>query len=183
MDSGRWEEVRAAAVRMEELRLGDPEGWRLLRELVERLTEEDKDIFIRLFIEDLDELLGQLACGAKDKILVLSEPLCDLTVRRQIFADIIGKYGQVDGRQGQILIKPHPRDVLDYTKEFAGHIVLSGMFPMEILNFIPGLRFRRVISVFTVPNGITCADEVLFLGEDFMDKYEAPELHRQNEQI
>ena len=151
--------------------------------LVERLTEEDKDILIRLFIEDLDELLGQLACGAKDKILVLSEPLCDLTVRRQIFADIIGKYGQGDGRQGQILIKPHPRDVLDYTKEFAGHIVLSGMFPMEILNFIPGLRFRRVISVFTVPNGITCADEVLFLGEDFMDKYEAPELHRQNEQI
>lgn len=151
--------------------------------LVERLTEEDKDILIRLFIEDLDELLGQLACGAKDKILVLSEPLCDLTVRRQIFADIIGEYGQVDGRQGQVLIKPHPRDVLDYAKEFAGHIVLSGMFPMEILNFIPGLRFRRVVSVFTVPNGITCADEVLFLGEDFMDKYEEPKLHRQNEQI
>ena len=107
--------------------------------LVERLTEEDKDILIRLFIEDL----------------VLSEPLCDLTVRRQIFADIIGEYGQVDGRQGQILIKPHPRDVLDYAKEFAGHIVLSGMFPMEILNFIPDLRFRRVVSVFTVPNGIT----------------------------
>lgn len=41
MDSGRWEEVRAAAVRMEELRLGDPEGWLLLRELVERLTEQD----------------------------------------------------------------------------------------------------------------------------------------------
>lgn len=151
--------------------------------LVERLTEEDKDILIRLFIEDLEELLGQLACGAKDKILVLSEPLCDLTVRRQIFADIIEEYGQVDGRQGQVLIKPHPRDVLDYAKEFAGHIVLSGMFPMEILNFIPGLRFRRVVSVFTVPNGITCADEVLFLGEDFMDKYEEPKLHRQNEQI
>ena len=151
--------------------------------LVERLTEEDKDILIRLFIEDLEELLGQLACGAKDKILVLSEPLCDLTVRRQIFADIIREYGQVDGRQGQVLIKPHPRDVLDYAKEFAGHIVLSGMFPMEILNFIPDLRFRRVVSVFTVPNGITCADEVLFLGEDFMDKYEEPKLHRQNEQI
>ncbi|MCI9529763.1 MAG: hypothetical protein HFF16_08715 [Angelakisella sp.] len=41
MDSGRWEEVRAAAVRMEELRLGDPEGWLLLRELVERLTEQE----------------------------------------------------------------------------------------------------------------------------------------------
>ncbi len=151
--------------------------------LVERLTKDDRDILIRLFIEDPDELLEKLVCGAKDKILVLSEPLCDLTVRKQIFTDIIEEYGTIDGRQGQILIKPHPRDVLDYAKEFAGHIVLSGMFPMEILNFIPGLQFKRVVSVFTVPNGITCADEVLFLGEDFMDKYEAPELHRQNEQI
>ena len=38
-------------------------------------------------------------------------------------------------------------------------------------------------TVLTVPNGIRFADEVLFLGEDFLDKYEAPELHRQNEQI
>lgn len=57
------------------------------------------------------------------------------------------------------------------------------MFPMEILNFIPGLRFRRVVSVFTVPSAIAFAEDVVFLGEDFMDKYEAPELHRQNEQI
>ena len=27
------------------------------------------------------------------------------------------------------------------------------------------------------------ADEILFLGEDFMDAYEAPHIHRQNEQI
>lgn len=151
--------------------------------LVERLTEEDKDTLIRLFIENLDGLLGQLAQGAEDKILVLSEPLCDLDVRRRIFTDIIREYGEIDGRRGQILIKPHPRDVLDYTQVFPEHIVLNGMFPMEILNFIPGLRFKRVISVLTVPGGIKFAEEVLFLGEDFLDKYEAPELHRQNEQI
>lgn len=151
--------------------------------LVERLTAEDKEILVRLFVEDLDRLTGQLAQGAEDKVLVLSEPLCDLKVRRQIFADIIEEYGVIDGKPAQILIKPHPRDVLDYEKEFPQHIVLSGMFPMEILNFIPGLSFRRVVSVFTVPNGIMFAKEILFLGEDFMDKYEAPELHRQNEQI
>lgn len=151
--------------------------------LVDRLTEEDKDILIRLFIENLEGLLKQLKQGAQDKILVLSEPLCDLMVRKQIFTDIIREYGRIENRKGQILIKPHPRDVLDYTKEFSEHIVLSGMFPMEILNFIPDLHFRRVISVLTVPNGIKFADEVLFLGEDFLDQYEAPELHRQNEQI
>ena len=151
--------------------------------LTERLTEEDKEVLIRLFIEDPEELCRQLKDGAEDKILVLSEPLCDLTVRKQIFTDIIREYGVTGGRRGQILIKPHPRDVLDYRKEFSEHIVLDGMFPMEILNFIPGLRFRRVVSVFTVPSAIAFAEDVVFLGEDFMDKYEAPELHRQNEQI
>ena len=151
--------------------------------LVERLTEEDKEILIRLFIEDLEGLRRQLKSGAEDKILVLSEPLCDLTVRKQIFTDIIREYGVTGGRRGQILIKPHPRDVLDYKKEFPEHIVLDGMFPMEILNFIPDLRFKRVVSVFTVPSAIAFAEDVVFLGEDFMDKYEDPRLHRQNEQI
>lgn len=151
--------------------------------LTARLTEEDKDILIRLFIENPDELMEQIKQGEENKVLVLSEPLCDLAVRRKIFADIIDEYSVIEGRKAQVLIKPHPRDVLDYAEEFPEHIVLSAMFPMEILNYIPGLSFRRVISVLTVPNGIRFAEEVLFLGEDFLDKYEAPELHRQNEQI
>ncbi|MBD5444677.1 MAG: lipooligosaccharide sialyltransferase [Lachnospiraceae bacterium] len=152
-------------------------------ELVKNLTESDKDILIHLFIENMDELQQKLNCGAKNKILVLTEPLCALDVRKQIFTDIINEYSEIDGEEGLILIKPHPRDVLDYKKEFSEYIVLNGMFPMEILNFIPNLRFKRVISVSTVPNGIEFADEILFLGEDFLDKYEAPEVHRQNEQI
>ena len=151
--------------------------------LVDRLTDEDKDLLLRLFLEDIDGLMDRLNRSAEDKILVLSEPLCDLDTRKRIFSDIIEQYGNVDGRQGQVLIKPHPRDVLDYEKEFSDCMVLSESFPMEMLNFIPGLRFRKVISVFTVPNAIRFADEIIFLGEDFMDKYEAPELHRQNEQI
>lgn len=152
-------------------------------ELVNHLSEADKDILIHLFIENMDALQQKLNAGASDKILVLSEPLCDLEVRKQIFTDIIQEYGKIDGHEAQVLIKPHPRDVLDYRKEFPEHIVLNGMFPMEVMNFIPGLRFRRVISVFTVPNSIRFADEIVFLGEDFMDKYEEPALHRQNEQI
>lgn len=152
-------------------------------ELADRLNDEDKEVLLRLFMEDMDGLMNQLNCGANDKILVLTEPLCALDVRKQIFSDVIEQYGAIDGRPAQILIKPHPRDVLDYEKEFPQHVVLSGSFPMEMLNFIPGVRFKRVVSVFTVPNAIRFADEIVYLGEDFMDQYEAPELHRQNEQI
>ena len=54
---------------------------------------------------------------------------------------------------------------------------------MEVMNFIPGLCVDRVITVFTVPDSLHFAKEIIFLGEDFMDRYEAPEIHRQNEQI
>ena len=152
-------------------------------ELTAHLSDADKDILIHLFIENMDELQKDLDTEAEDKVLVLSEPLCDLHVRKQIFTDIINEYGQIDGHKAQVLIKPHPRDVLDYKKEFPEHVVVNGMFPMEVMNFIPGLRFRRVVSVFTVPNAIRFAEEIVFLGEDFMDQYEEPALHRQNEQI
>lgn len=151
--------------------------------LEEHLSQADKDILMRLFIRDMDGLRKKLDCGAEDKILVLSEPLCDLQVRKRIFSDIIKEYGEIDGQKCQILIKPHPRDILDYAKEFPELVILDGMFPMEILNFIPGLYFKKVVSVFTVPDAIHFAEEIVLLGKNFMDQYEAPELHRQDEMI
>ena len=139
---------------------------------------------ISIFVENKEELEGMLKQAGEDaKILVLTEPLCDLETRKQIFRDIIDEFGSVDGKPANILLKPHPRDVLDYQELFPEHIVLDGKFPMEILNYVEGLVFDKVISVFTVPHAIMFAKEKVFLGEDFMDKYEAPEIHRQNEQI
>ena len=97
--------------------------------------------------------------------------------------DIIEEYGTVRGERARILIKPHPRDVLDYQELFPEHLVLDGKFPVEILNYVDSLVFDRVVTVFTVPTAIAFAKEKIFLGEDFMDRYEAPEIHRQNEQI
>lgn len=151
--------------------------------LVERLTNEDKELLIRLFIENLDGLLSQLKTGSSHKVLVLSEPLCDHETRKRIFSDIIRDYTKINGEQAQVIIKPHPRDDMDYTRDFSEYIILSGMFPMEILNYIPDLSFDRVISVLTVPHGILFANEIMFLGDDFLDKYEAPEIHRQNDLI
>lgn len=152
-------------------------------ELVNALSGDDKSTLCSIFIENMDALRERLNASAGTKMLLLSEPLCDLETRKRIFTDIIDEYGTIDGKKALILIKPHPRDTLDYKKEFSEHVVLDAFFPMEILNFVEGLEFDRVASVFTVPNSIKFAKEIIFLGEDFMDKYEAPEIHRQNEQI
>ena len=154
------------------------------KKLVDGLDREGKDILVRLFVRDMDEINEKLNTGdGKNRILLLTEPLCGLEVRERIFRDCIEQYGKIDGEESVVMIKPHPRDVLDYRKVFSSYIVLDSKFPMEILNFIPDLRFRRVISVFTVVRSIQFAEEIVYLGEDFMDQYEAPELHRQNEMI
>lgn len=153
------------------------------RELTEGLEEEGKDILVRLFIENMDEIQKKMEAGGKNKILLLTEPLCELDVREKIFRDCIEQYGRIDEEEAVVLIKPHPRDELDYRSVFPEYIVLDGKFPMEVLNYIPRLRFRRVISVFTVVHAIQFAEEIVYLGEDFMDHYEPPKMHRQNEMI
>lgn len=153
-------------------------------ELVKGLDRKAKDTLLRLFIADMDEITEKLSQGeGKERVLILTEPLCALDVREKIFRDVIREYAKVDGRDAIILLKPHPRDVLDYQKLFPEYIVLDKKFPMEVLNFIEDLKFRRVVSVFTVPSSIRFAQEIVYLGEDFMDRYEAPQLHRQNEEI
>ena len=150
-------------------------------ELVQGIREEDKHLIISIFMENVELLEKQItgSDGKKEKVLLLSEPLCDLETRERLFRDIIDEYAS----EADVFIKPHPRDILNYKEKFSDTIVIEGKFPMEVLNFIPNMKWNKVISVFTVPDAIRYADEIIYLGEDFMDKYEAPELHRQNEQI
>ena len=149
--------------------------------LVDRLTSEDKALILRAFIRDMDSLQAQIDAGngMEDKILILTDPLCTLDVRERIFRDIIRMYE----KEGTIFLKPHPRDTLDYRGIFAQSPQFDATVPMEMLNFFPGLRFKKVVGVLTEVKGIRFADEAVRLGPDFLDAYEDPLIHRQNEQI
>ena len=150
--------------------------------LTEKLSSEDKRILTDIFIENKDAILSRVR-NDTPTLLVLTEPLCDLETRERIFRDIISEYGEIDNKKAVVIMKPHPRDVLQYGALFPQAVVLDSKFPMEIMNYLEGVSFDRVVSVFTVPDAIKFAKEKVFLGEDFMDRYEAPEIHRQNEQI
>lgn len=148
--------------------------------LVDSLTEEDKALIMRAFIRDMDKLKEQLTqIGEQaDKILILTDPVCELSVREQIFRDIIKRYEA----EGVIFLKPHPRDGLDYRKLFSEYLQFDATIPMELLNFFP-VRFKKAVAVLTEIKGIRFADEMVRLGPDFLDAYEDPAIHRQNEQI
>lgn len=149
--------------------------------LVDALTQEDKNIILKAFVRDMDKLQEQIGdCNDKgDKILILTDPLCTLDIRKQIFEDIIQMYEP----EGTVFLKPHPRDELNYREVFSQYPQFDATVPMEMLNFFPGLRFKKVVGVFTEMKGLQFADECVRLGPDFMDKYEDPLVHRQNEQI
>lgn len=151
------------------------------QQLVDRLTSEDKELILQAFIRDKKSLEEQIAKSmeAGDGILILTDPLCSLDVREQIFRDVIGMYE----REGTVFIKPHPRDTLDYRTLFREYPQFDATLPMEILGYFPGLRFKKAVGVLTEMKGIVFAEEVVRLGPDFMDTYEEPEIHRQNEQI
>ena len=149
--------------------------------LVDALAQEDKDIILKAFVRDMPKLQQQIeeSQGTGDKILILTDPLCTLDIREQIFRDIIDMYEP----EGTIFIKPHPRDELNYRKLFAEYPQFDATVPMEMLNFFPGLKFKKVVGVLTEVKNLQFAEECVRLGADFMDKYEDPLVHRQNEQI
>lgn len=152
------------------------------QQYVDKLTDDDKQIILKAFVKDYDALvdaLKQADATGKKKVLVLTEPLCDLETRERIFRDIINMYGQ----DAVVVLKPHPRDELDYNTIFSEYFRIDRTVPMEMLNFIPGAHFDRLISVLTETAAIQFATEKIKLGPDFMDAYEASHIHRQNEQI
>lgn len=151
------------------------------KQLADGLDEEAKDLILQAFIRDKAQLEYQIreSSALGDKILILTEPLCTPEVRERIFRDLVADYE----KEGIVFLKPHPRDALDYRVLFPEYPQFDAALPMEILNFFPGLHFKKVISVLTEIKAIQFADEAVRLGPDFMDKYEDPRIHRQNEMI
>ncbi len=152
------------------------------KQLTANISEKDRYYLTDIFMENPGQLLAQVAQidSDKRKVLILSDPVCDLDTRKRIMRDIIDEYG----RDSVVFIKPHPRDVLDYdTEDFSDCIIIKGRFPMEMMNYFPELHMDLALSIFTTVDSIEFADKKIKLGADFMDKYEDPAIHRENEQI
>lgn len=157
------------------------------KQLNDKLSKEDHAILVDIFLENKDAVISKLI-GSKDdapnhekksNVLILTEPLCELDVRKKIFGDIIDQYKDTN----RVVIKPHPRDLLDYQESFPDAVVVRERFPMEVLGDIEGFEVDKVISVVTQVDNIFFAKEIIYLGFDFLDKYEDPSIHRRIENL
>ncbi len=146
-----------------------------LADMEKGVREEDKGLILQAFVRNKEELLKQIEESGKDKdkILILTEPLCSYEVREKLFRDLAEEYS----KEGTVYFKQHPRDLLDYKTLFAQYPQFDANVPMEVLNYFPNLHFKKVVGIWTEMGALRFADEIVRLGAPFMDKYEDPEIH------
>lgn len=148
--------------------------------LEQALTSQQKKWMLQAFIEDADSLMEQMKprFEGEEFMMFLTEPHpFDEKARAQVCLDIIEKYGQ----GYRVLIKPHPRDMIDYVSLCPNSIVLKGRFPIEVLNFFEGIKVKKAISILTTAmNTMDFVEEKINLGASFWDAYEDPALHAFN---
>ncbi len=151
-------------------------------ELDKKLSRQDHDILVSIFLENPEKIVNQLLYEGKENddrpnVMILTEPLCEMDVRKKMFEDIINDYKD----DYRVIIKPHPRDVLDYAKEFPDVVVVRDKFPMEVLGDVNDFKVDKLISVITQIDNVYFAKEIVYLGLDFLDKYEDPAIHRKTQ--
>ncbi len=149
--------------------------------LVERLLPEEKELLLQAFVKDrekLEDLLSK-ADSKKKKVVILTEELCDLETRKRIIQDLIHKYGQ----DATVVIKQHPRDLLEYETVFPEYLLIDRTIPMEMLNFLGEGFFDEVIAIFTQIDGISFAKKKIRLGVPFMDDYMEVNIYREMESM
>lgn len=145
--------------------------------LISRLTKEQKKELFSLFAAGKAGENGLY--GSEDKeglrfTLLLTEPfavtgrLPDEKAQVRLYRDVLARYA----KNSQVLIKPHPRDSLDYRKFFPDARVMEKNIPMEVLNFDERFRVFRAITVSSsAVEGLTCVQEKIYLGQDILHSY------------
>ncbi|MCR5254847.1 MAG: glycosyltransferase family 52 protein [Acetatifactor sp.] len=148
----------------------------LSRELLyKRLTNEEKELLLRVFVRKRESIREILENKKGKTVVILTEPLCkDLKMREKLFGDLIQKYSE---QNYNVILKQHPRDMLDYSICFPDVPCIDRTVPMEMLDFFGLNIFDKVVSIFTELDNIHFAKEKERLGRDFMDSYEDKSIH------
>ncbi|MCM1537358.1 MAG: glycosyltransferase family 52 protein [bacterium] len=147
----------------------------LPRKPLERsLTGAQKKTMLRIFLPDADEIVARLA-GCSDCVLFLTEAFPpEEDVRIAVCGQVLREH--CAGRR--VVIKPHPRDAIDYAAYYPQCVMIRGKFPIEVLNLIEGIHFAKAVSIITSAlDAITFADEKYNIGPQIWDAYEPKERH------
>ena len=146
-----------AAVRHKGVRLDVPG-------MVADLPEAERQRLAGLFLGN-----SPLPAG-KGGLLLITQPLSedrfvDEATKIGFYKDILAAHAQ----GCEVFVKPHPREETDYAAHLGEAVhVLPKDFPLEILDFLPGVRFDRGVTIWSSAlNNLACVDRKVFLGLDY----------------
>jgi len=72
----------------------------------------------------------------------------------------------------KLMIKPHPRDTVDYKEAFPDAIIIDKNVTSEILSCCSGLHIDKVVTIYSTSiSSFKMARELLVLGDSFMNGY------------
>lgn len=141
--------------------------------MFDSLTEANKKDIFNIFI-------GASAISTdyagKNAVLILTEALAvdkrlpSQESQIQMYKDIVSEFSSDNAL---IVIKPHPRDIIDYEMIFSGAVVISKNIPTEVMNYDEHLYFSTAVTVTsTAIEGINFAGEKIYKGQEFLKKYQ-----------
>lgn len=139
--------------------------------MIEKLDFKQKRMIYNVFLEE-EQLIGHI----KNNLAI-------------VFTSVLANDGWVDSERTQIriyrdivdelkregcivVVKPHPRDKIIYSKEFQDCIMIDRMFPSEVLDFNCNLRFKIGVTIASsAMELLNCIEEKRKLGFRFLEKY------------
>ena len=145
------------------------------KELLSKLSDEDKTLIRRVFLGDKMLISGEV----KEGTLIITQPLSEdeevsHDKKMSIYRYLIERYGKK-----QIYIKPHPRET-DLYEEFEDCIVIPAKtVPLEILNLIPDIHFIRAVTCYsTAISELDNVDDKVVMGYDWVKSFGDNEMDR-----
>lgn len=113
-----------------------------LQELWKEASSYKKTIILRMF-NISDDLL--LRCSKCQSVLLTQPYFDDGLVTEQELVDVYKPYIEKYSNGG-IIIKPHPRDTVNYEKYFPNVIYVKTKAPMELFSIL-GIHFKNAITI------------------------------------
>ncbi len=162
-----------------------------ISELENSLTSEQKDAIYKIYAkafdlpETFEEEINLLLTGP----LAADGALASVKDQLDCYWDAVS----MNCNNGKpLVIKPHPRDDVDYTERFPKALIIDKIVTSEVLSFSSSLKIDKVVTIYsTSVTSFRMARDMIVVGDDFLNNYHrtanigknivSPEdLHREN---
>ncbi len=140
-------------------------------ELFYKLSAEQRNKITQIFLGN--DKMQYICTNDHTASLLITQPLAEdhlitFEQKRELYRYLICEYGQ-----GTVYIKPHPREITDYSVEFPECMVINEKYvPIEVFGFIDNIHFKRGITAFsTAIDSLTFCDEKIVMGYDWVKAF------------